>query len=388
MDTSERLVATSEQRVGWVIVTLHAFLVGCAIVMVPRGGTWLGFVAASLLSNVLVLLVPSPWFPRLGVATGTASLGLLALAPHPTPIAGMIIAVMTLASSFRTRWQVSSVWLLVASATCTLVIHPPLRDEPSALVVVPLVMAWMLGVVLRLSSREKQHSARLARSLAETNAELEAALVEAEQAAALRERARIALDLHDDLGAELTTLHLLLDRGADHIAAGRTLEAHLLAQSRQHAEQALTTLRRTVGALTAPDALGFEMPLRSMLRDLRSVGLEVQVTMPSRDVLDAEMQRLDATTRDALLRATREALTNISKHSTTTAASMMLRVLDADLLIEISDPGPAKTSRWRGGGLGVAGMKERLRAVGGAAIVTSEDAGWRVALRVPRGPSP
>jgi signal transduction histidine kinase len=88
----------------------------------------------------------------------------------------------------------------------------------------------------------------------------------------------------------------------------------------------------------------------------------------------------------ALFRAAQEALSNVARHSSATAAEMRLNLQEGQLTLAVSDNGRGfdtdavpTTAR---PSLGLAGMRERIGALNGSVTLTS-DAGAMVTVRIP-----
>jgi signal transduction histidine kinase len=104
----------------------------------------------------------------------------------------------------------------------------------------------------------------------------------------------------------------------------------------------------------------------------------------------AEVGRLDALTEAAVYFCCAEALQNAAKHAGPDArVALRLRADDGALLFEVSDDGPGFDTGGRGRGTGLAGMEDRIGAVGGTlAIRSAPGAGTRVRGRIPRDAVP
>lgn len=207
------------------------------------------------------------------------------------------------------------------------------------------------------------------------------------QAAREEEQARIARDLHDDLGQVLTALQLEL-QGAEELVERLPPSADAGAIS-DRLVAATELARATIGVVqrltqdlkpTTLERLGLEAGLRQELRRFAErSGLEVTATLrvgrePPADVATA------------LFRITQEALTNVARHAAARRVDVHLSGDDATLVLEVSDdgrglpPGPHDASH-----LGLLGIHERARALGGEASVSRGAAGGTtVSVSVPR----
>jgi PAS domain S-box-containing protein len=202
------------------------------------------------------------------------------------------------------------------------------------------------------------------------------------------ERRRIGRDLHDSTGQSLAALEIGLTE-----LLRRT--ASLSADSRQHLDECIrlatqcSTEIRTASYLLHPpllDELGLVSALRWLADGLRArSGLEVRQQLPE------ELQRLAPEEELALFRVAQEALTNVHRHSASPWVAVRLQARGGELALEIEDGGrgiPAsRAAEYDGAGVGVGvmGMRERIRELGGTFTVESTSTGTliRACLALP-----
>lgn len=222
-------------------------------------------------------------------------------------------------------------------------------------------------------------------------------------AAQEEERGRISRDLHDDTGQQVAALLLTLGNLMTHPAltdspdAMHHLEkAHLLAEEVTRKSHRLSFNLRPTGL----DDLG----LMGALHHYAEVwtgwsGVPTQVTSAGFD----DGTRLPSELETTIYRVAQEALTNILKHATgselpedkrATRVSIVVQRMDGGVLAIIEDNGPgfdveATLSRPPGQRrLGIFGMQERARLVGGTLDVESDlGKGTTVYLRLPLPPA-
>lgn len=239
-------------------------------------------------------------------------------------------------------------------------------------------------VVIRGAERERAARSELAdahRRLRATHEELRTAHAELRAATALlsaasrdAERLRIARDLHDGVGHQLTALALELEI-AGHRGSGDGA-AHV-ARARDVAKDLLTEVRATVSALRdEPQQLADT--LRELLGELPGleVGLAVDVhEPPGQDVALA------------VGRAVQEIGTNTLRHADARRLDVTVsQDEDGTLTVAARDDGRGAPVVIPGNGL--QGMAERVRALGGHVTVESVPGeGFTVTVRVPRTPA-
>ena len=210
-------------------------------------------------------------------------------------------------------------------------------------------------------------------ALREREDELEAA-GEAAVEAADAERARIARNLHDGAQQQLVAVGQLLDLARRALATDPDRAAQLLAQAREQVTAANAELRELARGLH-PVRLT-EAGLAGALESLAASSvLPVEVTdLPQRrlpDVIEASLYFLVA-----------EAVTNAGKYAQATKVIVSVHQQAAIVICEISDDGIGGASTAAGSGL--AGLTDRLAALGGTLKVTSPPgAGTRLHATLP-----
>ena len=200
-----------------------------------------------------------------------------------------------------------------------------------------------------------------------------------------QEQARLARELHDELGALMTAAKL----DAGWIA--RKLPADVMAPLRERFDRLLDTLnqgiaikRKVVNDLRPPllADLGLVEALRS-LADSAAIGDRegrIELELPE------EAPDLPPDTALALFRIAQEALTNVRRHAKATHATLALRVEPGALVLRIADNGigfdQARLGRARHG---LAGIAHRVQMLSGRLQVTSAPGkGTVIEARIPR----
>lgn len=206
------------------------------------------------------------------------------------------------------------------------------------------------------------------------------------------EQRTIARDLHDSTAQTLTALAMNLARMADDGKANDSEWTKLLAQSQALAAQASDEIRNLSHLLHPPDldSIGLVAALRWFAaRFTERSGIAVDLDLPP------DGARLPQEVEIALFRVAQESLSNVHRHSGSKAAKVRLNRQKDQAVLEVEDHG----SGIPGGiekdgkvtiphpGIGVAGMRERLRQVGGSMEFTSSAQGTIVRAAVPVKPA-
>lgn len=197
------------------------------------------------------------------------------------------------------------------------------------------------------------------------------------------ERRRLSLDLHDETAQTLSAVKLeigMLREGADPGTADRL--DHVL----ELVDNGIRGIRRVMNDLRPAllDDLGMIPAIRSLADDIRersalTIDVDLADTVP-RLAADAEL---------ALFRAAQEALANVVRHAGATRAAIRLRVTGGSLRLTVSDNGRGFPPGAIDGAdalthLGLAGMRERIAALGGhASVGPGENGGVVVTVVLP-----
>ncbi|MEW6474254.1 MAG: AAA family ATPase [Actinomycetota bacterium] len=203
--------------------------------------------------------------------------------------------------------------------------------------------------------------------------------VEAQEA----ERARVARDLHDQVGQGLTSVLLTLQFLEDSLHAGAVDDAIARSEGlRELLSDVLQDVRSIAFELrpTLLDDLGLSAALRRLIRDVSGRhDLTVDLAVNG---LDA--RRLPPEIETTAYRVTQEALTNVVRHSQARRCAVVVEAADDNLAVAISDDGcgfdPSVVSTES---LGLRNMAERAELVGGTLTFSSSSRGTMVTLDVP-----
>ncbi|MBQ1052053.1 sensor histidine kinase [Micromonospora sp. C51] len=206
--------------------------------------------------------------------------------------------------------------------------------------------------------------------------------------ARLRERTRIARDMHDSLGHELSLVSLL----AGSLELARDLpEAHRVTATRLRASTVSATkrLHEVVGLLRLDAEPASVEPaggdITALVQHARDSG--VPVTLQRSGCPDTATR--PGTTADrAAYRVVQEALTNAAKHAP--GAEVVVRIdrsaTDSTVSVANTAPPRAPANRPEGSGVGLVGLSERVRVAGGTLGAGPHHGGFRVVARLPHAP--
>ncbi len=205
------------------------------------------------------------------------------------------------------------------------------------------------------------------------------------QHAVERDRARIAKDIHDDVGAGLTQITLLTELARrDPAQTGANLDR--ITQSARKLTKAMDEIVWAVDP--QHDTIAGLMDYISAYAEdyLRVANVRCRMDLP----VELPTTRVDAEVRYNLFLALKEALNNIVKHAKATEVWLRLRFAPGRLTLEIEDngrglpaPGSVASTDRLSAGSGLGNLGKRLAAVGGRCEIQSDPGqGTRVALTV------
>ena len=198
------------------------------------------------------------------------------------------------------------------------------------------------------------------------------------------ERRRISRELHDDLNQRLALLTVEIEGLQTRFPTSRRSAAARLRALRDHVVEVSDDVHRLAYQLHASilDDIGLAAALQTYVAEFtKREGIEVGFTQaPLTAPVPLEVA-------SCLYRVTQEALQNVAKHANATRASVSLEHVDAGIRLGVVDFGvgfDASPSESRVTGLGVVGMRERVRLVNGRFSVSSRpNRGTRVDVWVP-----
>lgn len=189
------------------------------------------------------------------------------------------------------------------------------------------------------------------------------------------ERRRLARELHDDLGQQLAAIKMMLGKvsGSEEV--------------REMTDAAISTVRNLSYLLHPPllDETGLRAALHWYIDGLETrSGIKISLT-----VTPQIFPRLSADIETTIFRVVQESLTNVYRHANSESARVEIEKQPEWVMVRVRDYGkgvsPETTGRSRSSGLGVgiAGMRERVRQFGGEVTVSRAEPGTLVETKIP-----
>ena len=375
------------------LIVLCCFAV--LLLMAPAAITGVS-VASLLLAIIVAALSELPWAPR-WLRRGCALLYLCAALFVPTAAAFIALVIYDFV---RARsWTLRLAWIPLATVAC--------RALPAgaigALALACVISALLARKTLRLDSEAVAHRAQSDElrgwllALEEKNRALKEKQDYELQLATLGERARIAREIHDNVGHLLTRSALQIEALRVVRAHDRALDGELRGLSAT-INEALDAVRESVHDLHS-ESFDLEIRLRALTKEEHAFSI----------ALDYQVDQAPASIGYSLVAIAREALTNIDRHSDASRVTLSVYEYPAFFQLTVADNGtrdpfagegalrePRRTARpgfagsgrqsaeaGASGGIGLKTMEERVRDLGGVFRV-EYSGGVRVFASIPK----
>ncbi|WEV58411.1 sensor histidine kinase [Bifidobacterium sp. ESL0728] len=222
-----------------------------------------------------------------------------------------------------------------------------------------ILFAGVLFMVYTVQSEKLQRA----------NEQLQDNIQQIESLTLSRERARMASEMHDSIGQQLTAIHYAHESAANAtaLATGLTETERAtinksIAKSDEIAEGALSEVRQMARALD-PAAFGQTLTNESigaMARSFRQTGLEMQTD------ITGEVSLLGPDEQTLLFRALQETLTNAVRHAHATKVRLAIAVGGHETTLRVEDDGPGIGVDDIDHGFGLAALRQRMEQIGGS----------------------
>lgn len=243
-------------------------------------------------------------------------------------------------------------------------------------------LRFSAGVIEDITERKQAEAAM--EKLLDQNRKLTRRLFQVQE----QERRHLARELHDEYGQWLTALrmhaHILDDHCGDRDVEMRDSITNIAGiSSKMH-----QSIRRMIHELLPVelDELGLIDCLQELVNNWRARYPQIRCTLS----LEGSLSDFDVSLNVKLYRIVQESLTNVARHAMADNVSILLRQyanqsMDADyLLLTIDDDGRGADLDMPNKGIGLAGMRERVLAVGGEFVLKStHGSGFHLEIRLP-----
>lgn len=347
-------------------------LSGVSIARTPMGSTtgliqvvaWLVF-GGAFLSEFLRPTLAFRWSLLLQTVCAVS----LVWAPEGEAVRAMLLVVVASQLPVLFSFPICLAWVFVQTALA----FAPRLWMAGLTNAAPPALGYLAFQVFAVGASGLAESERRAREeLARAKGRLEALQERLVETTREAERLRIARELHDALGHQLTALALDLE-AARHLVTGEATE--LVQRARALASSLMASLRDAVTDLredTGPDLV---LALQALARHEGRPRVDVEC--------DPTVERVPQPARLALVRVAQEIVTNTTKHAHASTLRLSLRNADHAWVLRGEDDGTGAARVCAGHGL--SGMRERIEGLRGTlTIETSPGRGFIVTAAIPK----
>jgi signal transduction histidine kinase len=225
----------------------------------------------------------------------------------------------------------------------------------------------------------EERALQTGRHLDETNRKLAQYAAEAEELATLRERNRLAREIHDNLGHYLTAVNMQIEAAMAVLSTDQERTLQALTKAQALTKEGLSEVRRSISALRANpiENRALNEAILLLVEEHRAAGntIEYQVL--------GDIRPCSAAVEMTLYRIAQEGLTNIRKHAGATCADLNLNYREPRCIrLTLHDDGVGSSQP--DGGFGLLGVRERVHLLGGTlAIQTAVGHGFSLQVELP-----
>jgi signal transduction histidine kinase len=278
-------------------------------------------------------------------------------------------------------------WMLALCALFIVFVMVPigLRSNWRAAAVVSMIfLAALVFVVVftQIAVSEQKARAeveRLAEELREANNRLREYAVQAEELATVKERNRLAREIHDSLGHYLTVINVQLEAARVVMESDQTTALDALRKAQLLAKEGLADVRRSVAALRTPpiESRPLAESIALLIEENLAAGIHSELLVRGTPRSLAPHAEL------TLYRAAQEGLTNVRRHAQALRAEVTLDFRDQQTVrLMVQDNGVGGKANV--GGFGLLGVRERAQLLGGEfRIRTAESQGFTLEVELP-----
>jgi signal transduction histidine kinase len=293
------------------------------------------------------------------------------------PYLGFLVVILQFFALGQLGEPGRAVVLVALAASVAAVVGTLLGPEAPIAVVTAVLMVVAPVAAGRIVRREQRQK----HALVELAQELAAERRRAEEAAVGAERARIAQELHDVVGHEVTLMAIQAEAAAAALAVAPDRAVAPIDAIRSTAHRTLTEMRGVLGVLAPPGApvVPSDEGIDSIVARAREAGISCDVEVvgaPSPDQTSVSL---------AVNRIVRECLTNAARHAAGQAVSLGVRWRPDGVDAWCANATDSRLAAVPGRGM--TGMRHRAQLLGGTFEATTTDGRFEVRVSIPTRPA-
>lgn len=279
-------------------------------------------------------------------------------------------------------------WIAIFSGITTVNLGLTLGWQESLRFTLPFLAGYFFfgafAGALQSARRARAQSEMLLKELQITHRRLNEYAARVEELTITAERARLAREMHDNIGHRLTVSAIQLEAAKKLLSQDPQRSANLLTNIHEQIQEALQDIRKTVGTLRQPIEMDLSLPqaLERLCHTFEQAsGLNIRLELPPQLVPLTQAQQI------TFYRAAQEGLTNIQKHARATQATLILRQQDSKLQMELTDNGIGYPTGQETTGFGLMSIRQRLEQIHGTIQLNNlPQGGARLLITCPLSP--
>lgn len=284
---------------------------------------------------------------------------------------GMLLAM--LAFDFMCKRKFSGAFLIIVSQ-----IYFFYNEKNCMLILLITCICSMFGYVVGLFEENETNNRtaldeerQLRYELEQFKTKLLKSSKEAAYLAEVKERNRIAREIHDNVGHRITGIHIQLQAAAKLFDRDSEKTKSIILTCINALSETVTLIRDTVHNIKPEEKLGVEY-IKSIIKDFSFCAVKFKFS--------GDFGRLSANKLEIIGTNIKEALTNAAKHSKASEVNIAIDINEKYTRLYIVDNGIG--TRKIKEGLGLSGMRERIQNMGGSVSVSGEN-GFMIVCIIP-----
>ncbi len=249
-----------------------------------------------------------------------------------------------------------------------------------------LVFALIFTKIALREGHARNEVQRLATDLHQANQRLAKYAAQVEELATMRERNRVAREIHDNLGHYLTVVNVQIEAAKTIMRNNPDKAQDALNKAQTLTQEGLTAVRQSVSALRESPMQNQTLAeaLAKLVAESRETGLVTELTIegdPGKGSLASRDPKVELT----LFRAVQEGLTNVRKHARASRVDIVLRYAPTETMLSLKDNGVGTAvSDKINNSFGLIGIQERVQLLNGnMCIITAPQEGFQFTVTLP-----
>ncbi|MCA9954078.1 MAG: sensor histidine kinase [Anaerolineales bacterium] len=295
----------------------------------------------------------------------------------------MILPIAAQSLAYSWRFTVTICLILLGLMWAAYFNQQSLEDTVIDLLSIGVSLLFTLiftSIALRESAARSQVQ-RLATDLRQANHRLAEYAAQAEELATMRERNRVAREIHDNLGHYLTVVNVQIEAAKAIMTAQPEKAKDALDKAQNLTQEGLAAVRQSVSTLRESPLTNQTLAeaLAQLAEEARESGLVAELS------IKGEPGKRDPKVELTLYRAVQEGLTNVRKHARATRIDIWLRYEPKETVLTLKDNGiGADLAQKSASSFGLVGIEERVNLLNGRMeITTAPQQGFQFTITLP-----